>query len=379
MDEEHVEDLTGLEPETDGVDEAADGPPGTVGSSGSRWSGRRPLLLVVAALVAALVVGGAVWWLRHDTGPGEGVALQVSGTTFTADDVDDRVQALVALYGVEVPTDEKGLDTFRRDAAKSMAVQVMLEDEAAERSIVVADKEVTDTLDTIVEERYAEGGRPAFIAALGEMGATEEQVLDEIRNQLMVARVFDDVVRDVDVTDDDLRRAFGERREQLGTPARRVLRNAVVADRPSAVRIVLAFRAGKAFSSLARRASLDEATREDGGYLGAVAATDLEPAYAEKAFAAEVGDTFGPVRTQYGWNVGFVQAAVPAEPATYATIRGALRETVLAEESLTVWRSWLGDVIADHDVDYADDYLPADPDAVPDVDQVAPTTGETGR
>ena len=60
---------------------------------------------------------------------------------------------------------------------------------------------------------------------------------------------------------------------------------------------------------------------------------------------------------------------VDAEPARFARVRAALRETLVAEKSLEAWRDWLTGVIADHDVTYADDYRPDDPDAVPDVDQ----------
>jgi len=64
-----------------------------------------------------------------------------------------------------------------------------------------------------------------------------------------------------------------------------------------------------------------------------------------------------------------VDRVVKAVPATFVQVRDALRETVIAERSLEAWREWLSDVIADHDVTYADAYRPDDPDAVPDIDE----------
>lgn len=335
---------------------------------------RRPWLV---ALVVVLVAAGAVmaWRLTADDLP-DGVALEVGDTSVTTDEVDQRIEALQALYGVEVPDDKEGEDTFRRDAAKSMAVQVMLEEEADERGIVVAERDVSDTLRLLIDQRYPDGGRDAFVASLGEMGATEKQVRDEIRSQLLVSQLFDEVVGDVSVSDDELRVAFDDRRDELGTPIRRVIRNIVVADRAGAEQLLRLLRSGTSFDTAASSYSLDESTRDDGGLLGPVAATDLENRYADAAFRAGAGELFGPVRTQHGWNVGRVDRVLRATPARFAAVRGALRETMVAEESVEAWRSWLADVIADHDVIYADDYRPDDPDAVPDIDQadVAPPT-----
>jgi peptidyl-prolyl cis-trans isomerase C len=336
---------------------------------------RRPW---IAGLVLLLVAGGAfaAWRLTAADLP-DGVAFEIGETQVTADEVDQRIDALQALYGVEVPDSEDGKDTFQRDAAKSMAVQVMLEDEAEERDIAVAEKDVSDTLQVLIDQRYPQGGRDAFIAALGDMGATEDQVRDEIRSQLLVSRLFDAVVADVGVDDEELRAAFDERRDELGTPARRVIRNIVVDDRATAARILGLVRSGTSFETAASSYSLDGATRDRGGLVGTVAATDLEGTYADAAFRAGVGDLFGPVHTRHGWNVGRVDRVVEPVPATFARVRAALRETLVAEKSLEAWRDWLGDVIADHDVTYADAYRPDDPDAVPDIDEAQ--LSESGR
>jgi len=359
------------QPETEGAAQDT-GSTGATGPLAVRASAlvarvRRPWVIAIA-LVAVAAVAVTAWRLTADALP-DGAAFRIGDTTVTADDVDQRIDALQALYGVAVPDSADGKDTFRRDAAKSMAVQIMLEDEADDRGIAVAEKEVSDTLQVLIDQRYPQGGRDAFISALGEMGATEDQVRGEIRSQLLVSRLFDEVVGDLTVSDDELRSAFDERRDELETPVRRVLRNIVVSDRGSAEQVLRMLRSGTSFEEAASSYSLDESTRDKGGLLGTVSASDLERKYAAAAFRAGAGELFGPIRTRYGWNVGQVDRVVEAKPATFAHVRAALRETVLAEKSLDAWRAWLKDVIADHDVTYADDYRPEDPDAVPDIDE----------
>ncbi|WP_182378188.1 peptidyl-prolyl cis-trans isomerase [Nocardioides sp. WS12] len=332
---------------------------------------------VLAAVVVVLVLAGSgTWWfLQRDNLP-EGAAFQLGDEVVMADDVDRRIDALEALYGVQAPEKKSEKSDFLRDAAKSMAVQLMLQDEAKERGIVIAAKEIDDTLQTLIEQRYPDGGRTAFVAALGELGASEDQVRDEIGDQLLVSRLFDDVAGDVSIDEAELEAAFEDRKDELATPVRRNLRNIVVADRPSAEKVLRRLRAGESFTAVAKATSLDSSTRDKGGDLGALPADNLEDAYAKAAFTAPVGALFGPVQTESGWNVGRVDKELPAAPAKFAELREALRRTVLAEKSLKEWRTWLKDVIADHDVTYADAYLPDDPGAVPDIDQADVTEGK---
>jgi peptidyl-prolyl cis-trans isomerase C len=330
--------------------------------------------VAVAVLAAAAVVGYVVYQGR---GLPEGAAFSVDDTVVEADQVETRMKALQALYGIERPADDDRLDSFRRDTAKSMVVEILLREEAGDEDIVIADKAVQDTLTLLVEQRYPDSGRTAFVRALGELGASEKQVLDEIEQQMLVARLFDHVTGDVEVNDEQVREQFTDRRDELGTPERRTLRNIVVSTRAGAVRVLRALDAGVPFNQVVARSSLDAATRDKGGSLGTVAASKLAPRYAAAAFAAPVGHTFGPVHTRHGWNVGLVERALPARPAAYAKIADELRTTLVAERSFEVWTAWLRDVLADADVEYADDFRPDDPDEVPDMG--APTEMAPGQ
>lgn len=329
-------------------------------------SGRAALALVVAA---AAVLGAGAWWLLQRDDLPEDAAFRLGDEVVTADDVARRIDALEALYGVAVPSDGDERRDFERDAAKSMAVALLLEQEAERRDVVVPARAVDETLQQIIAERYPDGGRTAFVAALGELGATEEQVRDEIADQLLVSRLFDVVAGGVTVDEAELREIFRARRADLATPVRRELGNIVVADRSAARAVLAEVRGGTPFAEVARTRSLDAATRDAGGALGLVARNELEGEYAEVAFSTPVGQVFGPVRTESGWNVGRVERQVAAVPATYAQVREQLRQTVLAERSVELWRDWLAGLLADNEVEYADAFRPDDPDAVPDIDQ----------
>jgi peptidyl-prolyl cis-trans isomerase C len=85
------------------------------------------------------------------------VAFRIGDTSVTTDDVDQRIERSKPVRRGG-PGSDDGADTFRRDAANSMAVQIMLEDEADQRGIAVAGNEVSDARQVLIDQRYREWG-----------------------------------------------------------------------------------------------------------------------------------------------------------------------------------------------------------------------------
>jgi peptidyl-prolyl cis-trans isomerase C len=131
---------------------------------------------------------------------------------------------------------------------------------------------------------------------------------------------------------------------------------------------------GAVFEDLAKASSLDDQTRDSGGDLGLVAASQLDAGYAKQAFAAPQNGVFGPVQTQYGWNIGRVVSITPGVLAQFDSVQAQLKQELIDEKAMDRWRGWLGQQIRDAAVRYADDYRPRDPDAPPP----AAPTGDPG-
>ncbi|MBW0134812.1 peptidylprolyl isomerase [Pseudonocardia abyssalis] len=285
----------------------------------------------------------------------------------SVEELDDEVDTLKALYGVQPPTEPAALDAFRRDAAKAYAVALILERAAQDGGIVIADKSAQDVFDRYVSDQLGEGAdaRRQLVEALGNAGTSERAVLVEVKRQLAVGQLLEQVTRDVSVSDDDVASAFDERRAEIDTPELRHLANMVLPDERAADDAAARVRAGEPFAEVARQVSNDAATRDQGGDLGTVPAAPLEDAYAAAAFAATPNDVFGPVQGLHGWNVGTVLEVTPPAPAVYEQVLEPLRAQLELERSTQAWREWLAARISDAAVQYADAYRPADPDAPP--------------
>lgn len=334
--------------------------------------------VVGIALVLLVVAAAAVFWFVRDRGLPEDAVMRWDDTVVTEEQLDKRIAVLEAVYGVTVPDGGDEADEFRRDAAKSMAVSTLLEQEAARRDIAVARKTASDQLTRMISDDLG-GDRDRFVDFLADKGIEEDDVIDEIVRTITTQKLYDAVTADVDeVTVEDAQKEFEDRKADMVSPERRVLRNIVVASKEDADAVIRRLERGASFAAVAEESSLDGSTRKDGGLLGELVADELEPAVAEVAFAATQGDLYGPVQTQYGWNVGRVDKVIAAQPLQFDEVSELLLRQLRTERALRVWGPWLGKLLRTADVEYADRYRPEDPDSIPSELEV-PQEGESAE
>jgi peptidyl-prolyl cis-trans isomerase C len=340
--------------------------------------GPSKLAMAAVALVALLAGAGTALALggRGSSCPGKDNALKVEGTAVSTAEFSRRIELLRALYDVRPPTEEAKLGAFRGDAAKGMAVAILVAHDVAKRNLQTADKTVRDGLDRFIAQRYPEGGRSQFIQALGNFGISEDDVLGEFRRLLETRSLFQAVTADVSVSEDDITKAFGERKDQLAAPERRHLRHLVVKTEAEAQTALNRINGPETFEDVVKAVSLDTSTKDQGGDLGTVSRAQLDPAFGTAAFEAAKGKTFGPVQTKNGWHVGLVEDVTAGHPVTLAEVHDALRDTMVAELRLTKWRGYLAARIREADTCYAKGNRPADPKAAP-TDVTPGTLNET--
>lgn len=328
------------------------------GRSGSRMFG--------AGLAALMLAGGSAHiTVDRLTALPDDAAIRIGEQVVTRQELNRRVELLTALYGVQRPDDPAKQDRFTRDSAKATVLAEILSSAAKERGIHISDKEASDQLAKIVEKNYPQG-RKGFIDKLGQMGLSEDEVLAELKRQRINKQLFDQITENVrPVNDEELRKAFDDRKAEMVTPERRHLRNIVVDSEEKAKQVLQRARSGEDFGELAKEVSLDASTKQKGGDLGTVMADQMEKAYADAAFSAKSGAVFGPVQTKHGWNVGKVLEITPEKPLKFEDIKEEFRRQVTLERKLQVWSDWLAGRVEAADVEYADDYRPANPESPP--------------
>jgi peptidyl-prolyl cis-trans isomerase C len=197
---------------------------------------------------------------------------------------------------------------------------------------------------------------------------SEQDVLDEVRRQLTVRQLFDEVAGDIEISDEDVDAYVEEHAAELAIPEQRRLRHVVTETEAEAADVVRRLGAGEPIAELAAALSLDQSTRASGGDLGWVARSQLLPEFADAAFGAPAGAVFGPVHTELGWHVGAVEEVLAGRAVTRDEVAESVRERLRVEEALSVWRAHLAALLEGADVRYADEYRPENADEPPAAD-----------
>ncbi len=124
-------------------------------------------------------------------------------------------------------------------------------------------------------------------------------------------------------------------------------RHILVADEAAANDVLTQLAAGKTWEELAASLSLDTSNKDQGGDLGWFARGAMVQEFEDAAFAAAVGETVGPVKTDFGWHLIQVlgHEMRPLDDAAYETAR---------QNALSLW---LADATAGEGVVIPDNWL----------------------
>lgn len=176
---------------------------------------------------------------------------------------------------------------IRKQIIDQLIERRLLEWEASKNGIRVTSKDVDDAYDKIVSEA---GGQEQVQKVLrGLFNMSEKEFKDIVRYQVTKEKIQDELIAQVKV------------------------RHILVKDEGRANEVANKLKTGGNWDELAKTYSEDLNTRDNGGDLGWIARGNLVidnkqvPEFEEAAFQAKIGDIFGPVKSQVGYQIGKVE------------------------------------------------------------------------
>lgn len=230
------------------------------------------------------------------------------------------------------------------------------------------DREIETIKDQISQQAEAAGediGREeAFQTALDQAGFTEEQLRQDIREQLPVQKVQEEVVGDTEPTDEEIQAFYDENRElQFSTPEQRCISHILFnADQEQqAEEVKERLEDGGDFAELAEEFSQDPGSREQGGELGCQGRGSFVPEFEDAAFEAEEGEIVGPVETEFGYHVIQVTEVQPEDIAPLEEVRPQIREQLAQQQQVTEFEEWIEEQKEERNVQYLPGYNPDQP------------------
>jgi parvulin-like peptidyl-prolyl isomerase len=351
-----------------------------------------PFWIRVIALVAALALGAAAAGCGGDDGETADVpdgAIAVVGDREIPKAEYDRLvsQAKKTYEARDQEFPAAGTPDFaqlRNAIVRSLVEKTEFEIAAEELEVEVSDADVEKRLKEL-KEQFFEGDQEKYEAELAKQGLTDAQVRTDVRTRLLSERIFEQVTKDVKVTDEEIQAYYDENKTQFETPASRDVRHILVKQKARADDLYRQLRQGGDFAALAKRYSQDPASKAEGGKFTAQQGATV-PEFDKTAFELDTGELSRPVKTQFGWHIIEATSAVkPKAAQELSEVESQISDQLLEEQKNARINEWIEELRKrfEDEVAYAPGFEPPPAETTTGAGDTggvedAPDTAETG-
>jgi parvulin-like peptidyl-prolyl isomerase len=266
--------------------------------------------------------------------PGQGGQVAVPDPPDFANCVAQK-QKQPAPRGAAKPTAKalKGQCKQEYDQVKGQVMQFLIsaewiQQEAKGRGITASDAEVKQRFEQQKKQSFP--NEKAYRQFLQTSGQTEKDLFFRVKLDVLSNAVREQVIEGKgNVSTGDVADYYNKNKQRFGQPERRDLLVVLTKTEGKAKDARAALQKGDSFKKVAKRFSIDQASKEQGGKLPAVTKGQQEKALDQAVFSAKKGALTGPVKTQFGWYVFRVTKVTAASQQSLQessqTIRNLLR------------------------------------------------------
>ena len=171
-----------------------------------------------------------------------------------------------------------------------------------------------------------------FQKFLKQSGMTLADAKFQVRFNTVYTKLREKAVKNADkVTDKAVADFYNKNKKRFATPATRDLRVVLTKTEARANAAKRALQSGQSWSAVAKKFSIDQASKNQGGSLLGIAKGTQEKAFDEAIFAAQKGRLSGPVKTQFGFYVFQVQKITAAKQQSLKQATPAIKQQLDAQ------------------------------------------------
>lgn len=132
-----------------------------------------------------------------------------------------------------------------------------------------------------------------------------------------------------EVSDEDAKKVFDQRKDRLGTPEKRQIHQIVFPNAADAQTARERLAGGTSFEDLGKERGLSASDVD----LGLVTKSSLDPAVGDAAFALPAGEISQPIQGRLGTSIVKVDKIEPAVEANYASLAGDIKREIATERA----------------------------------------------
>jgi foldase protein PrsA len=163
-----------------------------------------------------------------------------------------------------------------------------------------------------------------------------------VKIDLLFSKIRDQVIKGKDqVSDAQLQAFYNKNKARFSTPETRDLLVVLTKNQAQAKQARAAIQKGQAWAKVAKKYSIDQASKSQGGKLANQAKGSLEKSLDSAVFAASKGKLTGPVKTQFGWYVFKVTGITKATTQSLAQATATIKQTLASQNQQKALDSYI--------------------------------------
>jgi foldase protein PrsA len=279
----------------------------------------------------------------------------VSGQTAVVPDPPDYTKCVATLQKVPVAKGQakptaaalKSQCQQQYEGLKQQVMQFLVQSqwllqEADARKLVAKPATVQKQLDDQIKQSFPK--RADFNKFLASSGMTMNDLLFRVKIDVLTQQVRQKIVAGKNnVSDAQVAAYYAKNQARFAQPERRDLQVVLTKTQAKANQAKSQINSGTAWSKVAKKYSIDQASKSQGGRLPGVAKGQQEAAFDKAIFNAQKGKVVGPVKTQFGYYVFKVTAVTKASQQTEAQAHDTIVNIIRSQQEQDALNKFVAD------------------------------------
>src|SRR5689334_2955393 len=205
-----------------------------------------------------------------------------------------------------------------------------IQGEADAQGIKVTDAEVKKSFDEQKKQSFPKDAD--YQKFLKTSGQSQEDIMQRVKLDLLSNKIRDKVVKGKDkVSDKAITDFYNKNKARFAQPEKRDLQVVLTKTKAQAQTALNALKSGQSWKTVAKKYSIDDTSKANGGKLPAQAKGTLDKQLDDAVFSAKKNKLTGPIKTQYGYYDFIVTGITPASQQTLAQASATIKQTLASQ------------------------------------------------
>jgi foldase protein PrsA len=206
-----------------------------------------------------------------------------------------------------------------------------IEGEAQAQNIKATDAEVKKQFESQKKASFPK--EADFQKFLKDSGQTQDDIMLRVKLNVLSDKIREKVTKGKDkVTDAEIAKYYNDNKSRFAQPERRDLLVVLTKTKAKAQEAKQAIEGGQKFAAVAKKYSIDQASKSQGGKLSAVAKGQQEKALDDAVFSAKKGELTGPIKTQFGYYVFQVSKVTKASQQSLDEAKTTIKQLLASQQ-----------------------------------------------